>query len=187
LVDKESRFRALFSENFRQLANYARHRGLSAEEADDLIASTFEVVWRRFDKVPDGDEAVLWLYGIAFNQLRNIRRSKTRQTRLVKRIPAATSMLDAAEPSDTAFATIRSALQALGVEDREVILLIAGEGLSAAEVGVVLGCGETAARSRLHRARKRLAIILDETNEPQRPRAFGHVPNENGETTEVTK
>ena len=66
-MNKESRFRALFSENYRQLARYGRHRGLNAEEADDLIASTFEVVWRRFESIPDGDGAVLWLYGIAYN------------------------------------------------------------------------------------------------------------------------
>jgi RNA polymerase sigma-70 factor (ECF subfamily) len=186
LVDKESRFRALFGENYRQLSRYARHRGLNAEEADDLIASTFEVVWRRFESVPDGDEAVLWLYGIAHNQLRNLRRSKRRQTRLAARIMPVTSMPDAAEPGDIPVETIRAALRALTFDDREVILLVAGQGLSADEVGVVLGCGGTTARSRLHRARKRLAIILEEGDKKQRPRAFGHVPNDDDETTEVS-
>jgi len=186
-VDKESRFRALFGENYRQLARYARHRGLNAEEADDLIASTFEVVWRRFESVPDGDEAVLWLYGVAFNQLRNLRRTNRRQTRLAARILPAASMPASAEPSDIPVETIRAALGALTLDDREVILLVAGEGLSANEVGVVLGCGAATARSRLRRARKRLAIILEEENKVQRPRAFGHVPNEDGETTEVSR
>jgi len=186
-VDKESRFRALFGENYRQLARYARHRGLNAEEADDLIASTFEVVWRRFESVPDGDEAVLWLYGIAFNQLRNLRRSKRRQSRLAARILPAGPMFDSMEPSDLPVEKIRAALGALTFDDREVILLVAGEGLSADEVGVVLGCGVATARSRLHRARKRLAIILQEESEVQRPRAFGHVPNEDGETAEVSE
>jgi RNA polymerase sigma-70 factor (ECF subfamily) len=186
LVDKESRFRALFSENYRHLARYARHRGLNAEESDDLVASTFEVVWRRFESIPDGDQAVLWLYGIAFNQLRNLRRTKRRQTRLATRVLPVTSMSDSAEPSDIPIETIRAALEALAFEDREVILLVAGEGLSADEVGVVLGCGGATARSRLHRARKRLAIILEEANNAQRSRAFGHVPNEHGEATEVS-
>jgi RNA polymerase sigma factor (sigma-70 family) len=186
LVDKESRFRALFNENYRQLARYARHRGLNSEEADDLIASTFEVVWRRFESVPDGNGAVLWLYGIAFNQLRNLRRSNRRQTRLAARILPIASMPDAAEPSDIPIEAIRAALRALSFDDREVILLVAGEGLSADEVGVVLGCGAATARSRLHRARKRLAIILDEGITVPRPRAFGHVPNDDGEPTEVS-
>jgi RNA polymerase sigma-70 factor (ECF subfamily) len=186
-VDKESRFRALFGENYRQLARYARHRGLNAEETDDLVASTFEVVWRRFESVPEGDAAVLWLYGIAFNQLRNLRRSKRRQTRLAARILPAGPMFESTEPSDLPVEAIRAALGALSFDDREVILLVAGEGLSADEVGVVLGCGGTTARSRLHRARKRLEIILQEESKAQRPRAFGHVPNEDGETTEVSE
>jgi RNA polymerase sigma-70 factor (ECF subfamily) len=186
-VDKETRFRALFGENYRQLARYARHRGLNNEEADDLIASTFEVVWRRFESVPDGDGAVLWLYGIAFNQLRNLRRSKRRQTRLAERIVPPVSMPDSADLSDIPVETVRAALLALTFDDREVILLVAGEGLSANEVGVVLGCGETTARSRLHRARKRLAVILEEMNKAQRSCAFGHVPNEDDKTSEVSE
>lgn len=184
-MNKESRFRALFSENYRQLARYGRHRGLNAEEVDDLIASTFEVVWRRFENIPDGDGAVLWLYGIAYNQLRNLRRSKRRQTRLAARIPAP-SMPESAELSDIPVEAIRTALGSLTFDDREVILLVAVEGLSADEVGVVLGCGSATARSRLHRARKRLAIILEEQSQVQRPRAFGHVPNEDDETKEVS-
>lgn len=185
-MDKESRFRALFNGNFRQLARYARHRGLNVEEADDLIANTFEVAWRRFESVPDGDEAVLWLYGIAFNQLRNLRRSNRRQTRLAARIVPAASMPDSPELSDIPIEKIKAALRLLSFDDREVILLVAGEGLSADEVGVVLGCGATTARSRLHRARRRLAIILEETVKVQQPRPLGHVPNEDGETTEVS-
>ncbi len=186
-MDKESRFRTLFNENYRQLARYGRHRGLNAEESDDLTASTFEVVWRRFEHVPEGDEAALWLYGIAYNQLRNLRRSKRRQARLVARIPSATSMPDATELSEIPIQKIRAALGALSFDDREVILLAAGEGLSADQVGVVLGCGGATARSRLHRARKRLAIILDEETQLQRTRTVGHVPNEDDETKEVSK
>jgi RNA polymerase sigma-70 factor (ECF subfamily) len=79
------------------------------------------VVWRRFESVPDGDEAVLWLYGIAFNQLRNVRRSNRRQTRLAARILPVASMPDSAEPSDVPVETIRAALGALTFDDREVI------------------------------------------------------------------
>jgi RNA polymerase sigma factor (sigma-70 family) len=184
-VDKESRFRALFSENYQQLVRYARHRGLNADEADDLVASTFEVVWRRFESLPDDDAAVLWLYGIAFNQLRNLRRSTRRRTRLAARILPTVPIPESAEPSDIPSEEIRAALGSLTFDDREVILLVAAEGLSAEEVGVVLGCGSATARSRLHRARKRLAITLEERSQMQRPRAFGHVSHEDGETKEV--
>lgn len=186
-MDKEARFRALFNDNFHQLTQYSRRRGLNAEETDDLIANSFEVVWRRFASVPDGDDAVLWLYGIAFNQLRNLRRSKRRQVRLTARMYAAGSMTESAEPSDTPLESIRAAFDSLSFDDREVILLVAGEGLRADEVGVVLGCSATTARSRLHRARNRLSIILAEGNQAQRSRSTGHISGEDGKTKEVSE
>jgi RNA polymerase sigma factor (sigma-70 family) len=184
-MDKESRLRALFQVNYAPLAKYARHRGLNNDEADDLIASTFEVVWRRLDSVPDDNEAVLWLYGIAFNQLRNLRRTKRRQARLTARLPPVAITNSPSEGGEFSIDSIKAAIAALGVEDREVILLVAAEGLSAAEVGVVLRCGEATARSRLHRARKRLAKHLAEGSVVQRSAPVGHESNEDGERSEA--
>jgi RNA polymerase sigma-70 factor (ECF subfamily) len=186
-VDNGSRLRTLFLANYAALGRYARHRGLNAEEADDLIASTFEVVWRRLDSVPNDDEAVLWLYGIAFNQLRNLRRAKRRQIRLASRISPMTTTSESPDPGEIPIAAIKAALASLDDDDREVIMLVAAEGLSAIEVGVVLGCGESAVRSRLHRARKRLAKRLAESSSVQRSASPGHVLNERGDVSEVEK
>jgi RNA polymerase sigma-70 factor (ECF subfamily) len=56
---------------------------------------------------------------------------------------------------------ILAALASLGSDDREIVLLAAWEELSPAEIGAVLGISQIAARSRLHRARKRLRAALD--------------------------
>src|SRR5665213_3412385 len=100
VVNPQDRFRQLFQDNFRALARYALRRGLSEHDADDLIASIFEVVWRRIDDVPEGQEDVLWLYGVAFNQLRNARRSSRRVRRLTSRLSVATSMPAPLDPED---------------------------------------------------------------------------------------
>jgi RNA polymerase sigma factor (sigma-70 family) len=180
-----SYFRALFETNYSALVRYACHRGLDRDEADDLIAGIFEVAWRRLDEIPRGDEAVLWLYGVAFNQLRNLRRSKRRHQRLVARLRFATPEPGPSEPSEVSIEELKAALDALAVDDREVILLVAAEGLSAAQVGEVLGCGANTARSRLHRARRRLARLLGVENTAQRATRPGHKREEVGETTEA--
>jgi RNA polymerase sigma-70 factor (ECF subfamily) len=149
-----SRFRALFVATYPALARYARHRGLDRDEAEDLIASTFEVAWRRADIVPEGDEALLWLYTVAFNQLRNLRRRHQRDRDLSLRLRVLEEVAPPAEPGDLTIESIRRALHQLGDNDRELILLVAGEGLSPAQAGVVLGCGAVAARTRLHRERE---------------------------------
>ena len=56
---------------------------------------------------------------------------------------------------------LRAALNALSPGERELLLLVAWEGLTPAEAGLALGLSPEAARSRLHRARKRSQSVLD--------------------------
>lgn len=55
---------------------------------------------------------------------------------------------------------LRAALASLSERDQEVLRLVAWDGLTPAQVAVVLGCTPVAARTRLHRARGRLAVRL---------------------------
>jgi RNA polymerase sigma-70 factor (ECF subfamily) len=54
------------------------------------------------------------------------------------------------------------AIAELGEEDRELVLLVTWEELSPSAAGRVLGISALAARTRLHRARRRLRRILEE-------------------------
>ena len=65
---------------------YVLRRVERAEDAGDVVAETFLVAWRRMDKVPAGDEARLWLYGVARRQLANQRRGELRRSRLADRL-----------------------------------------------------------------------------------------------------
>jgi DNA-directed RNA polymerase specialized sigma24 family protein len=82
------RFRRLFAETERELLTYVLRRVDRAEDAADVVAETFLVAWRRLDKVPAGDEARLWLYGVARRQLANQRRGQLRRLRLADRLRA---------------------------------------------------------------------------------------------------
>ena len=55
---------------------------------------------------------------------------------------------------------VRTAFAALRDEDRELLLLVAWEGLDAAAIAAVAGCSRNAARIRIHRARRRFARAL---------------------------
>jgi RNA polymerase sigma factor (sigma-70 family) len=170
----EAGFRELFNATYPALARYARHRGLAHDDAEDLIASTYEVAWRRIDVVPVGEEALLWLYAVAFNQLRNLRRRTRRDRDLSARLPVPEVVPPPAESGQRSVAAIRRALDSLSANDRELIMLIAAEGLTTAQAGAVIGCGVVATRTRLHRARKRLAVLLDSEPEVQRPSTIRH-------------
>jgi RNA polymerase sigma-70 factor (ECF subfamily) len=156
--DPADLFRRLFAANERELLAYVLRRVDRAEDAADVVAETFLVAWRRLDDLPPGDEARLWLYGVARRQLANQRRGQLRRSRLADRLraelPAAVAR--ARSPEDHRVAAVRAALARLDEEDREILRLTSWEGLTPSEIAAVMGLPGVTVRSRLHRARKRL-------------------------------
>jgi DNA-directed RNA polymerase specialized sigma24 family protein len=75
-VDSETRFRAVFDVGYAALCRYARHRGLTGPDAEDLVAQTLEIAWRRIDDVPAA-EPLPWLYTVARCACRAARRSRS--------------------------------------------------------------------------------------------------------------
>lgn len=167
------RFRTMYEANFTQLLGYALRRVSSAEDAADAVAETFLVAWRRLDRVPDGDEARLWLYGVCRRVLANHNRGSTRRTRLGARLRSALAEQTLPDPAgDIAVAvTVREAMARLRPTDRELLALSSWEHLDPREIAVVLGISARSARTRLSRARQRLRVELDGHD----PRDAGHV------------
>ena len=158
----EQRFRALFDVHYTQIARYFVSRGCTAADADDLVAATFEVAWRQLDAVPRGEEAILWLYGVARNHLRNARRKAQREAAFLDDFRhAVPPVAELPVQSRADAAKTMRALARLKPPDRELVLLVAWDELTPSEAGRVLGLRPSAARSRLHRARRRLAELLD--------------------------
>lgn len=147
--DRRTRFEAIFREVYEPLQRYARRR-IDAAAADDVVADTLLVVWRRLDDAPDG-LALPWCYGIARRCLANRRRGDDRQVRVVDRLMGER---DAPPPDDD---VLWEALAELGADDREIIHLWAWEQLQPREIAVVLDISPNAAAIRVHRAKHRLA------------------------------
>jgi RNA polymerase sigma factor (sigma-70 family) len=147
---------------------YARRRS-DDQTADEIVAEVFLVAWRRLDSVPA--DPLPWLLGVARKTLANHRRARSRAAALSARIGA--SLETAAEAAGDH--AVLEALAALDPRDREVLLLIAWEGLRQEEVGIVLGVSRAAVATRLHRARKRLADALAVQEEPVLRRGEGSI------------
>jgi RNA polymerase sigma factor (sigma-70 family) len=132
-------------------------------DAADLLAEALATAWRRVADLPVGEgEAAAWLSGIARGTLANHRRGQTRRRALADRLRDQLEhrLYDAASPADDAVA-VRDALNRLAPDDRELLTLVAWDGLRADEAAAVLGIGAAAARQRLVRARRRLRAELD--------------------------
>jgi RNA polymerase sigma-70 factor, ECF subfamily len=157
-AERTAEFERLFSAHFRTVVAYARRRAAPAE-ADDVVAETFLVAWRRLEDVPA--DAGAWLLGVARRVLANQRRAAVRRSALALDVAHTT----APESRPWTDAPVMQALATLPERDRAALLLVAWEGLSTAETAVALGCSRAAAKARLHRARRKLRRKLDELDD----------------------
>ena len=162
-MNDRQRCERLYRAHAHRVHAYARRRS-DEQTADDVVAEVFLIVWRRLDAVPA--DPLPWLLGVARKALANHRRSSARSIALNERI-GATLPSHAEQPAQDH--EVLEALAMLEPRDREVLLLIAWEGLRQDEVATVLAINRPAVATRLHRARRRLAQILDAHEAP----AFG--------------
>lgn len=174
----------MYQENYRPLLAYALRR-VDWPTAEEVVADTFLTAWRRRDDVPGGQER-LWLFGVARNTIRNAARASGRQTAVREKLrglpmhgPGDSSAADSTiEAVDGRAAVLRAALDSLAETDREVLMLVAWEELTHAEIGQMLGLTPNAVAIRVHRARKRFAKQLDRLGADQEPvkdrRSSGH-------------
>jgi len=158
------RFDTLYRLARPKILAYALRRAPSTEDAADVVAETFTVAWRRLDQVPAGEEAVLWLYGVARNVLRSEHRRGRRRSELIERVARhVPENAWRALPRDEEGLVALLCLRALSEGERELLMLVAWEGLQPAEIARVLGCSPSTARVRIHRARRRLRQAIAAT------------------------
>lgn len=163
--ERRARFEALFAATQRPVRDYALRRA-DPELAQDAVAETFVVAWRRLDDVPSSP--LPWLLGVTRRTLANARRSEARASALTERITH--ERQPAVAPDSTAAvddaAAIRAALAEISDGDREALMLVAWDGLEPAAAARVLGCSKATFAVRLHRARRRLSAALERAEHP---------------------
>ena len=140
-------------------------------DADDAVAITFFEAWRKRDRVRFVDDSVLpWLLVTATNVSRNLSRSSRRHRALLERLPLEAASADHAESYGDGEA--QHALRQLSLSDQRVVTLCVLEGLSEKDAAAVLGVPPGTVKSRLSRAKARLAtrvphptVLKEATNE----------------------
>jgi RNA polymerase sigma-70 factor (ECF subfamily) len=143
------RFEQIYSEHGDAIRAYVRRRA-PGDVVDDVVADVFLVCWRRLDDVPS--EALPWLYAVARKTLANDRRRRARTAH----VPVDVGH----EPEPVGDSVLAAAFAELSDTDREVLRLVAWEGLSLRDAARVLDCSPVACRVRYHRAKSRLASRL---------------------------
>jgi RNA polymerase sigma factor (sigma-70 family) len=164
----EESFSATFDKHAPAVLRFARRRMDSEDAAWDVVSDTFTAAWRHWGRRPEAEQLLPWLYAIAANAIRSRQRAAGRQRRLVTRL-SAVEVQHVPDPADRVVSrrAVADAFSRLPEADREVLTLVAWEGLTdARSIGLVLGLSPGTARGRIHRARRRLRGLLAQADEP---------------------
>lgn len=163
-------FEALYQSYFSEIYAYVLRRRRS-EDVDDLVAEVFAVVWRRIDALPPKPEDRWWLYGVARNVLSQDLRTQTRRQSLVRRLSrgrAAPVVPVEGEESELS-ERLRVLIEHMKPFDREVVRLVAWDGLTHAEVAQIFGCSVNTVAIRWHRSIERLRKAMDRDTSEEFP------------------
>jgi len=144
------RFEQIYVDHHEAVRAYVMRRAPEAL-VDDVVSETFLVCVRSIDRVPP--QPLPWLYAVAWKTLANERRKQARI--------AHSHELPVAAPEPVGDGVLASAFNSLNERDREVLRLVAWEGLSLTDAATVLGCSGIGCRVRYHRAKTRLASRLE--------------------------
>lgn len=141
----------------------ARRAGHAA--AEDLVGDVFVAALeaRVRYKPHDSGSALPWLYGISGNVVRSYLRRQRPSAVVDADVGVDWHAVDDRVDARSARDQLRLALASLSPAEREAFLLVAWEGLSAAEAARTLGVDPTVVRTRLTRARQRARTVLSTT------------------------
>lgn len=148
-----------------------RRFGLEAGDADEVTQEVFLRAWRGLPRFQERAQFSTWLYRIAFNEAQ---RRLSRRT-LPRAVPGpeddapdpVAGLPEPAESGPEAQALageferqLEAALDELPADWRAAVVLRDIEGLSTHDAAEVVGVGEPAFKSRLHRGRMQLRALL---------------------------
>ena len=145
--------------------------------ANDLVQETLLKAWSSRDKYETGTNLKAWLFTILRNTYFSQFRKSRRETQDVDGAAAARLVSPPEQHGHLDMADFKKALVLLPADQREALLLVGAEGFSYEEAAEISGCAVGTVKSRVNRARARLAELLS-IGSPQdlAPETSSYVP-----------
>jgi RNA polymerase sigma-70 factor (ECF subfamily) len=137
-----------------------------ADSADDLVQETLVRAWANRAGFQPGTNLTAWLYTILRNVFYTEYRKRRHEVADTDGQYAAKQAHRPLQESHIAFQEFRVALAKLPDDQREALLLVGSSGLSYEEASQICGCALGTMKSRVYRARVRLAAMLS-VNTPE--------------------
>jgi len=132
----------------------------NGDRADDLVQDTIVRAWGNLHRFQDGTNLQAWLFTILRNHFYSEHRKRQREVEDVDGFYAASLISIPDQNARLDLQDFQKALMQLPVDQREALLLVGAQGFSYEEAAVICGCAMGTIKSRISRARARLAELL---------------------------
>lgn len=159
-----------------KLRAFALSLASHADYADDLVQETLMKAWNHQNSFQEGTNIKAWLFTILRNEYFSQLRKRRREVEDADGGYAGSVMTPGGQESQLDMADLRIALQQLPADQREAVVLVGASGFSYQEVAEICHVPVGTVKSRVNRARTKLALLLGnapEAEETAKPRTAG--------------
>ena len=155
-------FKAELTALIPQMRAFSRSLCLHTAEAEDLAQEGLAKAWASRASYQPGTNLKAWTFMILRNQFYSDKRRSWRSTQLDPETAERTLVAVSNPVASLELDEVRRALAILPAEQREALIMIGAGGLAYEEVAEICGCAVGTIKSRVSRARDRLAQILED-------------------------
>jgi RNA polymerase sigma-70 factor, ECF subfamily len=134
------------------------------ERADDLVQETMLKAFKNIDSFEEGTNLKAWLFTILRNTYFSDRRRLKREVEDADGVYAARVAVHPEQHGHMDMCELQDALKLLQDDQREALILVCAAGMSYEEAAEISGCAVGTIKSRVNRARTKLADIMGITN-----------------------
>ncbi|PZF75710.1 RNA polymerase subunit sigma [Aestuariivirga litoralis] len=158
--ERRSAFRQGLLAAIPKLRAFALSLAAHADHADDLVQETLMKAWNHQHGFQEGTNLKAWLFTILRNEYFSQLRKRKREVEDADGGYAAGVMTPAGQESQLDMSDLRLALQQLPDDQREAVVLVGASGFSYQEVAEICHVPVGTVKSRVNRARHKLAVLL---------------------------
>ena len=128
--------------------------------AEDMVQETLMKAWANIGSFEPGTKMNAWLFTILRNEVYSLYRKRRHEVEDADGHYAGRLASHPTQEDHMQFQDFRAALDQLAVDHREALILVGASGLSYEEAAERCGCAVGTMKSRVNRARARLAQLL---------------------------
>lgn len=160
-AERDQQMQADLAQLLPNLRAFARSLAGTVDRADDLVQETLVKAWQNRESFAMGSNLKAWLFTILRNTFLSLERKKRFEVSDPDGEHANRMAVPASQTAHMDAVDFSEAFAKLAPDHREALILIGAEGFSYEDAALMCGCAVGTLKSRVNRARTKLASLLE--------------------------